>query len=58
MAHRKLSFEEQLKGVQAAIRSKKTPPQLRQGLRQRAEWLKNRIQEIKPKPNGKRGLFF
>jgi len=58
MAHRKLSFEEQLKGVQAAIRSKKTPPQLRQGLRQRAEWLKDQIRETTPKPNRKRGLFF
>lgn len=58
MAHRKLSFEEQLKGVRAAIRSKKTPPQLRQGLRQRAEWLKKQIRETKPKPNHKRGLLF
>jgi hypothetical protein len=58
MARRKLSFEEQLKGVQAAIRSKKTPPQLRQGLGQRAEWLKKRIRETKPKQNRKRGLFF
>jgi hypothetical protein len=39
MARRKLSLEQQLKGVRAAIRSKRTPPQLREGLRRRAEYL-------------------
>jgi hypothetical protein len=43
MARRKLSLEQQLKGVRAAIRSKRTPPQLREGLRRRAEWLDKQI---------------
>jgi hypothetical protein len=42
MARRKLSLEQQLKGVRAAIRSKRTPPQLREGLRRRAEWLSSK----------------
>jgi signal transduction histidine kinase len=43
MARRKLSLREQLKGVRAAIRSKRTPPQLRAGLRKRGEWLAKQI---------------
>lgn len=43
MARRKLSLKAQLKGVRAAIRSKRTPPQLRDGLRKRAEWLAKQI---------------
>jgi hypothetical protein len=43
MARHKLSLEQQLKGVRAAIRSKRTPPQLREGLRRRAEWLEEQI---------------
>ena len=39
MARRKLTVEEQLKGVRAALRSRRTPPQLRDGLARRAEWL-------------------
>jgi hypothetical protein len=39
MARRKLSLEQQLKGVRAAICSKRTPPQLREGLLRRAEYL-------------------
>ena len=43
MARRKLTFKEQLKGVRAALKSKRTPPQLREGLRNRAVWLGKRI---------------
>lgn len=43
MARRKLTLQEQLKGVQAALRSKRTPPQLREGLRRRADWLRKRV---------------
>lgn len=46
MARRQLSLEEQLKGVKAAIRSKRTPPQLREGLLRRAEWLSREIARI------------
>jgi hypothetical protein len=43
MARRKLTPEQQLKGVRAAIRSKRTPVQLREGLRRRADWLAKQI---------------
>jgi hypothetical protein len=43
MARRRLTFEEQLKGIRAAIRSKRTPVQLKDGLRRRAKWLLNEI---------------
>jgi hypothetical protein len=43
MARRKLTVEEQLKGVRAALRSKRTPVQLRRGLHDRAEWLERQI---------------
>ena len=45
MARRKLTLTEQLKGVRAALRSKRTPPQLRQGLTRRAEWLGRQVRE-------------
>jgi hypothetical protein len=44
MARRKLTLKEQLKGVRAALRSKRTPLQLREGLGKRAEWLSKMIQ--------------
>jgi hypothetical protein len=43
MARRKLTLKEQLKGVRAALKSKRTPLQLRHGLQARAEWLRKRI---------------
>ena len=39
MAHRKLTTEEQLKGVRAALKSPRTPPQLKEGLRKREQSL-------------------
>jgi len=51
MARRKLSLEQQLKGVKAAINSRKTPPQLREGLRRREVWLKDQIGRT---PQGKK----
>jgi len=45
MARRKLTVAEQLKGVRAALRSKRTPPQLRQGLQERAKWLGRQIEK-------------
>ncbi len=43
MARRKLTLEEQLRGVRAALRSKRTPPQLKEGLLRRAEALEKEI---------------
>lgn len=43
MARRKLTLSEQLKGVRAALRAKRTPPQLLAGLRKREKWLKDRV---------------
>ncbi len=45
MARRKLSLKQQLKGVRAALRSKRTPPQFRKGLEKRAEWLGQRVEQ-------------
>jgi hypothetical protein len=45
MARRQLTIKEQLKGIRAAIRSKRTPPQLQAGLRRRAEWLRDQIRQ-------------
>jgi hypothetical protein len=57
MARRKLSLEQQLKGVRAAIRSKRTPPQLREGLRRRADWLSSQIGEARRRKGEKSPLF-
>ena len=57
MARRQLTLEEQLKGIRAAIRSKRTPPQLRDGLRKRVKWLKEEIRRTRPqktRPAGKK----
>ena len=43
MAKHKLNANEQLKGVRAALRSPRTPPQLRKGLQRRAEELEKQI---------------
>ena len=43
MPRRKLTLEQQLKGVKAAMRSSRTPPQLRKGLQRRAEELEKQI---------------
>jgi len=43
MAHRRLSLEDQLRGTTAAIESKKTPPQLLEGLRRRKAELERQL---------------
>lgn len=43
MARHQLTLQEQLRGIRAAIRSKRTPPQLRDGLRKREQWLQEKI---------------
>jgi hypothetical protein len=59
MARRKLSIEEQLVGVTAALKSPKTPPQLKPGLKRRKQTLEKAL----GKTNGKakkrpKPLFF
>jgi hypothetical protein len=54
MARRKLTLEEQLKGIRAAVRSKRTPPQLREGLRKRAKWLVEQIRQSRPRKKKKK----
>ena len=54
MARRKLSLAEQLKGVRAALRSPRTPSQLREGLRKRAEELRRKLNAA-PKRTAKSG---
>ena len=39
----RLSLEAQLKGVRAALRSQRTPPQLKEGLRKRADQLEGEL---------------
>jgi hypothetical protein len=57
MARRQLTLKEQLKGIRAAIRSKRTPPQLREGLRKRAKWLRAEIRRSRPSKKNKPGSF-
>jgi hypothetical protein len=43
MARNKLSLADQLRGVKAALKSKKTPPQFRDGLRRRKAELQKQL---------------
>jgi hypothetical protein len=45
MSHRKLTLKQQLKGVNAALRSSRTPKQLRKALEKRAKQLRNQIRK-------------
>lgn len=45
MARSKLTLEQQLKGVRAALASPRTPPQLKPGLRRRAEVIEKVLKE-------------
>src|SRR2546425_1051594 len=45
MARHELSLEEQLEGVRAALRSRQTPPQLREGLRRREAQLEDQLRK-------------
>lgn len=58
MARRRLTLAEQLKGIRAAIRSKKTPPQLREGLRNRAKWLIAELRRTRPPKRKKKKSFW
>jgi len=54
MTRRKLTLGEQLKGVLAAIRSKRTPPQLRKGLERRRQ----KLEELLRKRESKSARFY
>jgi hypothetical protein len=43
MARRKLSLDAQLRGIRAALKSRRTPPQLKPGLERRKEWLEKSL---------------
>lgn len=43
MVRNKLSLEDQLRGVKAALKSKRTPPQFRDGLRRRKAELQKKL---------------
>lgn len=45
MARNKLSLADQLRGVKAALKSKRTPPQFREGLRKRKAELQERFRK-------------
>lgn len=57
MPRRKLTDEQQLKGVRAALRSRRTPPQLRAGLERRAGELEKMLEAEgkKPRKSGQHG---
>jgi hypothetical protein len=57
MAHRKLTTDQQLKGVQAALRSPRTPPQLKDGLRRREKTLLGMVDRSKKRGTGKKSLL-
>ena len=56
MAHHKLTTDQQLKGVQAALRSPRTPPQLKEGLRRREKTLLGMVEPSKKR--GRKKSFF
>jgi hypothetical protein len=43
VAFRKLTLEKQLKGVNAALKNRRTPKQLKEGLKKRAKQLRKQI---------------
>jgi hypothetical protein len=45
MAHRELTLKDQLKGVRAALKSRKTPKQFRAALERRAAQLQEKLQK-------------
>lgn len=62
MPHRRMSLKAQLRGTTAAIESKKTPPQLLEGLRRRKAELEKKLGEgqaklAKRKRRSVRALF-
>ncbi len=58
MARRKLTIEEQLRGVEKAAASPRTPPQLKEGLRGRADQLRRHLDtEVNGKVFGLSKIF-
>jgi hypothetical protein len=57
MARRKLSLEEQLRGVRAALKSRRTPPQLKAGLERREKVLERTLGKSSVTTNKHRSFF-
>jgi hypothetical protein len=55
MARRTLTLEDQLRGIRAALKSTRTPPQLKPGLTKRKEFLEGRLE--KPKKREKKSFW-
>jgi len=47
MGRRTLTLADQLRGIRAALKSKRTPPQLKPGLTKRKEFLEGRLKKTK-----------
>jgi hypothetical protein len=54
MAKRGINLKDQSRGTIAALQSKKTPPQLREGLRRRKADLEKQLRDRKPGNNQNR----
>jgi hypothetical protein len=57
VARRKLSLQDQLRGVNAALKSKRTPPQLIEGLRRRAKELERLMRKRRGRASGTLGIL-
>jgi hypothetical protein len=52
MARHKLTLQEQLRGVRAAIHSRRTPPQLKKGLERHRDKLEKKLARSKDRNRG------
>jgi len=57
MARRKLTLQEQLRGVKAALRSRRTPPQLKKGLQRRQAQLEKELARSQKSGSGLLGVL-
>jgi hypothetical protein len=55
MGRRRLTLEDQLRGIRAALKSKRTPPQLKPGLTKRKDFLEKSLGKEK---QGKKNSFW
>ena len=56
MARRQLTLKDQLRGIRAALKSKRTPPQLKPGLEKRKNVLEESL-GLRQKTTKKKSLF-
>ena len=57
MARRKLTLEEQLRGIRAALKSRRTPPQLKAGLERRKMSLERTLGQSSGRKTKKRSFL-